>query len=659
MILHRKLTEEEIKSLENQNCRAMDGWDKVWITDDFVTTHIKNVTFSGVSYLGLFSEKITLPSGALDMAGIYNAHLHNCTIGNQCYIKNIGTSISNYIIHEKVIIQNTGTLMVDGECSFGNGVEVSPVNEGGGREVLIYDELSAHTAYLMAFYRDRIKMIQAIQKSIQDYVNLQTSSQGNIGRNSILINCGTLKNVKIGSSAQLNGVALLSNGTIQSNPEAPSYIGQGVNAGDFIISSGSRVRDGAYLRHCFVGQGCEIANSFTADNSLFFSNSQCLQGEACNIFAGPYTVTHHKSTLLIAGYYSFFNAGSGTNQSNHMYKLGPVHQGVIERGGRTGSNAYVLWPAQIGAFSMILGNHYSNPNISSLPFSYLIEEEGKSVLIPGQNLFNVGTARDVKKWPKRDKRMGTYHLDYIVTDALNPYTIDKIIEGKHILEQLKQKANPEAKNMMYKNTQLSLGSINRGIKLYEQALNKYVGDELIKFFEKGNFEEVRGSSITDKQTWLDLAGLICNKASLGMFMTDIEDSEININQWDSFYKAQFAAYPSLKQAHALQVLKNYFHIDISSCPLQDITSFLEDYIENNTKIKNAILTDAKKEFSVKSKISFGIDGDNELQDMDFEAVRGSINSQPFMEEITLEYENLNQNIRSFINQLANNNTCTN
>ena len=659
MMLHRKLTEEEIKSLEKQNCLAIDGWDKVKISDDFVASHIKNVTFSGVNYLGLFSQKKTLPSGAVDMAGIYHAHLHNCTIGNQCYIKNIGTSISNYIIQENVIIQNIGTLIVDGESSFGNGVEVSPVNEAGGREVLIYNELSVHTAYLMAFYRYRPKLIEAIEGSIQKYVKLQTSLQGSIGQNSILINCGTLKNVKIGSSAQLQGVAFLNNGTIQSNLEAPTYIGQGVNAGDFIISSGSRVSDGAYLRHCFVGEGCEIANSFTADNSLFFSNSQCLQGEACNIFAGPYTVTHHKSTLLIAGYYSFFNAGSGTNQSNHMYKLGPVHQGVIERGGRTGSNAYVLWPAQIGAFTMILGNHYSNPNISALPFSYLIEEGGKSVLIPGQNLFNAGTARDVKKWPKRDKRMSMHHLDYIISDALSPYTIDKIIEGKQVLEQLKQKANPDAKNIMYKNTQLSLGSINRGIKLYEQALIKYVGDELIVFLEQEDFEKIRGSAIKDKQTWLDLGGLICSKASLGKFMEDIENSKISIKQWDGFYKAQFAAYLGLKQAHALQVLKNCFHIDISSCPFQDINSFLEEYIENNTKIKNAIIIDAKKEFSVKSKISFGKDGNDEIQDMDFEAVRGSINSQPFMEEISLDYENVNQKIQSFINQLANNDTCTN
>ena len=80
-----------------------------------------------------------------------------------------------------------------------------------------------------------------------------------------------------------------------------------------------------------------FVKQFNHQNSVFFANSEGFHGEAVSIFAGPYTVTHHKSSLLIAGMFSFFNAGSGTNQSNHMYKLGPIHQGVVDRGSKTGS----------------------------------------------------------------------------------------------------------------------------------------------------------------------------------------------------------------------------------------------------------------------------------------------------------------------------------
>ena len=73
------------------------------------------------------------------------------------------------------------------------------------------------------------------------------------------------------------------------------------------------------------------------------------------------------------------NAGSGSNQSNHMYKLGPIHQGIVERGGKTTSNSYILWPAQIGAFSLIMGRHYNNADTSDMPFSYLIEDKNETI----------------------------------------------------------------------------------------------------------------------------------------------------------------------------------------------------------------------------------------------------------------------------------------
>ena len=98
-------------------------------------------------------------------------------------------------------------------------------------------------------------------------------------------------------------------------------------------------------------------------------------------FAGPYTVTHHKSTLLIAGMFSFMNAGSGSNQSNHMYKLGPIHQGTLERGAKTTSDSYILWPARVGAFSLVMGRHVNHSDTSNLPFSYLIEQNNTTYLV--------------------------------------------------------------------------------------------------------------------------------------------------------------------------------------------------------------------------------------------------------------------------------------
>ena len=76
-------------------------------------------------------------------------------MGDDCLIENIGRYIAHYDIEDGVLLENVGEVYCEGESAFGNGTAVSVINEGGGREVLIYDELTAQTAYIMAMYRQR------------------------------------------------------------------------------------------------------------------------------------------------------------------------------------------------------------------------------------------------------------------------------------------------------------------------------------------------------------------------------------------------------------------------------------------------------------------------------------------------------------------------
>ena len=190
------------------------------------------------------------------------------------------------------------------------------------------------------------------------------------------------------------------------------------------------------MENCFIGQASLVGKNFSIYDSVLFCNSQAFHGEACAIFGGPFTVSHHKSTLLIGGMFSFFNAGSGSNQSNHMYKLGPVHQGIIERGSKATSNSYIMWPAKIGAFSLVMGRHYNNCDSSNLPFSYLVENNKETYIIPGIALQRVGTIRDAQKWGKRDNRKDKNLLDQINLELFTPYTIGKIYEGLNILKSI-------------------------------------------------------------------------------------------------------------------------------------------------------------------------------------------------------------------------------
>ena len=437
MIKYRKLSEQEILQLQEHSCIA-ENWNDIEVAPDFTPEYIYYTRFSGKVKLGVFEGEFTLAGGMKKHAGLYHTTLHNVTVGNHCCIENVKNYIANYTIGDHVFIENVDIILVDGKSRFGNGVEVAVLNETGGREVMIHDRLSAHQAYIMALYRHRPVLIERMRTIIEKYADENASEMGTIGDYVTIVDSGYIKNVKIGDYCKIEGAGRLKNGSLNSNEEAPVHVGYGVICDDFIISSGSHVEDGTMLTRCFIGQACHLGHNYSASDSLFFSNCQEENGEACAIFAGPFTVTHHKSTLLIAGMFSFMNAGSGSNQSNHMYKLGPIHQGAIERGAKTTSDSYILWPAKVGAFSLVMGRHVNHSDTSNLPFSYLIEQQNNTYLIPGVNLKSVGTIRDAQKWPRRDKRKDSNKLDQINYNLLSPYTIQKMMKGCKILRDLRK-----------------------------------------------------------------------------------------------------------------------------------------------------------------------------------------------------------------------------
>ena len=276
-------------------------------------------------------------SGVEKPAGLSDATIVNCSLGRDVRVANVGVHLANYDIGDNACIEDIGTLATHSDATFANGVAVNVLNEGGGREVILFNELSAQFAHLMCLHRFQPALVERLTEIAEGYAAGQRSDRGTIGHGVTVRSVNTMENVNVGDGAAICGTARLHNGTVLSTLDAVTRVGADVQAEDFIFAEGANVADGAVLSACFVGQGCQIGRQFSAENCLFFANCEGFHGEAVSVFAGPYTVTHHKSTLLIAGLFSFYNAGSGTNQSNHMYKLGPVHEGKLERGCKTGS----------------------------------------------------------------------------------------------------------------------------------------------------------------------------------------------------------------------------------------------------------------------------------------------------------------------------------
>lgn len=633
----RNLTSDEIAYLESRACTAGD-WGAVRVPPVFDKEHIEHTRFSGTVRLGAFRKEFVLPGGLKKHAGLRHVTLHNCEVGDNVLIENISNYIANYRIGDNCFIQNVNVLLTEGKATFGNGVEVSVLNETGGREVPMYDRLSASLAYILALYRHRSGLIGRIRELIAAYTGRIASETGTIGNNVKIINAGTIKNVRLGDCCTVENCTRLENGSVNSNEEAPVYIGDSVIAQDFIISSGAVVADAAKIIRCFIGQACHVSHNFSAHDSLLFSNCAFENGEACAIFAGPFTVSMHKSSLLIAGMFSFLNAGSGSNQSNHMYKLGPIHQGIVERGSKTTSDSYILWPARIGAFSLVMGRHHHHSDTSDMPFSYLIEKEDETYLVPGINLRSVGTIRDAQKWPKRDKRTDPAQLDKINYNLLSPYTINKMLKALGILKQLQKLVGETSEIYYYQNTRIKGSSLKNALRFYSLAIHKFLGNSLIKRLEKTafeNVEEMRRQLAPDTAEgsgeWLDLSGLIVPKASVETLLTAVENGEAgSLEEVEAAFDRLHRSYYRIEWTWAAAKIEEWYGLKLAEITPQQVIELVETWKESVVALDELLYADARKEFSLTAKTGFGVDGTHMEKDEDFECVRGAFESNPFV-----------------------------
>ena len=636
-----KLTAEQIAVLEAQSCRC-ENWSEVTVAEDFNPKYVRNVNFSGQVRLGSFNKIFTLAGGIRKHSGIYHATLHNVIVGDDCMVEHIRNYIANYIIGDGSYIENVTDLITYGETSFGNGTKVSVLNETGGREVAIHEHLSSHEAYITALYRHDQKLIDSINELVSKYVESSKSTFGVIGKNVEILDAMHIVNVKIGDSAKIKGASRLRNGSIVSCEEAPVNIGMNVIADDFIVESGSSITDGVTLTRCFVGQACVLGHGYSASDSLFFSNCQGENGEACALFAGPYTVTHHKSTLLIAGMFSFMNAGSGSNQSNHMYKLGPIHQGIFERGAKTTSDSYVLYPAKIGAFSLVMGRHVNNPDTSNLPFSYLIEQQGVTYIIPGVNLKSVGTVRDVRKWPSRDRRKDPHRLDHINFNHLSPFTVQKMFDGIRILEMLKEASGNRADNYYYKKSIIRNASLHKGLKYYQTGIIKFLGNSFITRIQdadvssdEGLRRALRSDNPVGAGHWLDISGLICPASEIEKLCDDLTEGKVrDLVELGSRFGQIASDYYSYEWTWAYDAIEKFWGYDLANITRSQAIDLISQWKNAVISLDKLIYDDAGKEFELTSMTGFGVDGDKVRRDADFTAVRGGgFNENPFVLEV--------------------------
>ncbi len=643
---YQPLTSEQIQRLESQGCTAED-WAGVQVTADFLPERVRHTRFSGEVRIGDLRGSVHSEAGLEKPAGIYRAYLANCTIGNGVRIAKVHSHISNYTIGDGAYIEDVGTLETGAGATFGNGTVVEALNEGGGREVTLFNELSAQFAYLQCLVRWRPRLTERLDAIAKSAVEEVRSDRGTIGPAARIDSVARIIDVNIGEAAVVRGVVSLENGTILSCQQAPTLVGAAVVAEDFIIAEGASVDSGAIVCKSFVGQGCQIGKQFSSEGSLFFANCEGFHGEACSVFAGPYSVTHHKSTLLIAGCFSFYNAGSGTNQSNHMYKLGPVHEGRMERGCKTGSFSYMMWPCRVGPFSVVLGKHTRTFDTRDFPFSHVeAKSNGRCEMVPGLYLSTVGTVRDGAKWPTRDRRLAPVKRDFIDFDVFSPLTVGRMLRGTDILREASETADKAKSHVTIGGAEIPRVLLRKGIRFYKAGIEMYLQERLVHRIEqarKHGMEETTALRPVEQavlsEEWIDVAGQMMPEARFDAICERVESGELDtVEALQSALSEVHAAYGEDEWSWVTWAYQKHFGVNVAEMDADQIKAAAQSWRTLRTKFLQLILGDADKEFAAATRTGFGLHPTSAQQDDDFTAVRGTFDGNKFVQQVHAEID---------------------
>ena len=592
---YRPLTSEEIEVLKSNDCWAED-WTSVNVAEDFKPNFMHRVMLYGEVNIGAFNKNVEVSQGFVKHAGINNATLRNVTIGDDCLIENVGNFINNYTIGDDCYISNISTLETTEGATYGEGNLVSVLNEVGEGNVILFSDLNSQLAAFMVKHFSDKDLKEKIRQLIKTDIDNKMPERGQIGNNVKIVNTKEITNCIINDFCEVNGAARLSDCTLLGSAHGNVYVGTGVIAENSIIAEGASVINSVKIQDCYVGEACQLSNGFTASTSIFFANSYMSNGEACAAFCGPFTASHHKSSLLIGGMFSFYNAGSATNFSNHAYKMGPMHWGILERGSKTASGAYLLMPATLGSFSVCFGKLMHHPNTRNLPFAYLIADGDKMFLIPGRNITTVGLYRDIKKWPKRDLRAQENRKSIVNFDWLSPFSVGEILKGKKILESLREVTGDNVSQYLYHEYIIPSSSLHKGIKYYDIALRIYMGAVLKRVLK-------RDPSITPPATqtgigdWDDLSGLLLPVSEEERIVNDLQDGTIDsIQQLIERFEEIDANYRQYQWAWTYKMVCDYY--GISEITLEDANRIHEDYIKARRSWIAEIKKDAEKEYAM-------------------------------------------------------------
>lgn len=603
----RKLKPSEIKVLE-KNANSSDNWSKILVADGFNPHLVKNCSFFGMIRIGRLEPCYLEFKNLRVPTGLYNSTIVSCDIGNNVAIDNVNF-MSHYIVGNEVILVNINELATTNHSKFGNGVlkEGEPeavriwleiCNENAGRAILPFNGMLAADAWLWSKYRDDDVLLQKFKEFTDHKFDTKRGYYGKIGERTVIKNCLIIKDVWIGSDAYIKGANKLKNLTINSGPEAPSQIGEGVELVNGIVGFGCRIFYGVKAVRFIMASnsqlkyGARLINSYLGDNSTI---SCC---EVLNSLIFPSHEQHHNNSFLCAAtVLGQSNMAAGATVGSNHNSRSADGEIVAGRGFWPGLCVSLKHNSKFASFTLIAKSDYPAELNIPIPFSLISNDLSNDQLLifPGfwfmHNMYAL--SRNTYKYISRDNRADKSQV--IEYDFLAPDSVNEILEALKIFKRAVTKAWASENNTVipdnrlektgaelletkaeeiskmeilvegFENSQrkVQILKVVEAYNIFKELVIYYGMSQLIKWIEKkkiSSFENLLTSlpSNLEITQWKNTGGQLMPASGVEYLVRAVRTGKIN--SWDevhAYYLKKSRNYSADKLQHALAAM---FHI---------------------------------------------------------------------------------------------------
>jgi len=190
------------------------------------------------------------------------------------------------------------------------------------------------------------------------------------------------------------------------------------------------------------------------------------------------------------------------------------------------------------------------------------------------------------------------------------------------------------------------------------AVKIYIGNEIIKRLEEIpdtiSFETViKKLNIQRPEAlghWIDMSGMFAPTEVVENLLASIREDQLkSLDDLTDKLRDIHEDYDKNAWAWCVNLIEKNLGIKFKDITKQHIIQIINDWKENSLQFNGIILKDAEKEFSEKSRIGYGIDGDEDVKNKDFEAVLGKFEENKFVIELKEESETIKKRTGDLIN----------